>query len=65
MLNCLIIFVMENQVGTGISGDQFDEFEEVQLKCSHYIILLATNSDEINQTILPLVKSLSGENFDL
>ena len=65
MLNCLIIFVMENQVGTGISGDQFDEFEEVQLKCSHYIILLATNSDEINQNILPLVKSLKGENFDL
>ena len=65
MLNCLIIFVIENQVGTGISGDQFDEFEEVQLKCSHYIILLATNSDEINQNILPLVKSLKGENFDL
>ena len=56
---------MENQVGTGTSGDQFDEFEEVQLKCSHYIILLATNSDEINQNILPLVKSLRGENFDL
>jgi len=49
-----------DQVGTGISGDQFDEFEEVQLKCSHYIILLATNSDEINQNILPLVKSLRG-----
>jgi len=42
-------------------SDQFDEFEEVQMKCSHYILLMATNSDLIKETVLStLVRSLQG-----
>ena len=31
--------------------DQFDEYEELQLKCSHYILLLASNSNPMLQDL--------------
>jgi len=32
-------------------NDQFDEFEELQLKCSHYILVLASNSPVMMKTL--------------